>query len=188
MKGLDELRFGPQRTLNLRDGLPASHEAVRRAESWLYEHQVRGTKEVLIVTGRGNQSSDGTAVIRPAIEKLLHSLRRRGIVASHQAHNPGAFAIQLAPVRAQLEAPPRRRERMASPPPRADVSGLSRESSDLLRQLAERSLSALGVTISEAGLGDEMHRCLAVIVRGLPAARTEEHLRDALRRAIAEFD
>src|SRR5262245_46371615 len=121
MSAFDELRFGPQRTLNLREGLPASADAVRRAEAWLYEHQVRGTREVLIVTGRGSQSHDGTAVIRPAVEKLLHSLRRRGVVASHQLHNPGAFAVQLASVRSQIEAPPRRRERSLSRPPRVDV-------------------------------------------------------------------
>lgn len=188
MSVFDELRFGPQKTLNLREGLPASIDAVRRAEAWLYEHQVRGTKEVLIVTGRGNQSFDGAPVIRPAVEKLLFSLRRRGVIASHQAHNPGAFAVQLAPVRSQVEAPQRRRERSASLPPAVEVAGLSGESTDLLRQLAERSLSALGVAIDEAGLRDEMHRYLAVIVRGLPATRTEEQLLAALRTAIAEFD
>jgi len=93
VRAFDELRFGAQRTLNLRDGLPTAQEAVRRADAWLREQQVRGAEEVLIVTGRGTHSIGGVPVVRPAIEKLLFQLRRRGVIASHQEHNPGALAV-----------------------------------------------------------------------------------------------
>jgi len=185
----DELRFGPQRTLNLRDGLPAAAEAVQRAERWLREQQVKGRKEVLIVTGRGSQSVGGIAVIRPAVEKLLFSLRRRGVVATHRDHNPGAFAVELAPIRALAEASPRRRERASASPPQREIAGLTRETTGLLRDLAERSLNALGVTGGEADIADEMQRHLRMIAPGLSSGpRMEHQLRDVLRAAIAEYD
>lgn len=184
----DELRFGPDGTLNLRDGLPAAGDAVARAENWLRERQVRGTKEVLIITGRGSQSPDGVGVIRTAIEKLLFSMRRRGVISGHQEHNPGAFAVQLAPLRALVDAPKRRRERESAWRPPA-LPGLSPESNDLLRALAERSLEALGVRPDDARLTDEMHRHLRAIAPGLPSgADMEERLRATLRTAIEEYD
>ena len=184
----DELRFGPQRTLNLRDGLPPAAEAVRRAERWLREQQIKGRREVLIVTGRGIHSVGGIAVIRPAIEKLLFSLRRRGVVAAHHDHNPGAFAVELAPIRALAEAPARRRERGSTAPTRT-IGGLNRETTGLLRDLAERSLDALGVTGDEARVADEMQRHLRIIAPGLGSgARMEQQLREVLRAAIAEYD
>lgn len=189
MSALDELRFGPQRTLNLRESLPTADEAVRRAESWLREQQVKGTKEVLVITGRGNQSIGGVAVIRGAIEKLLFSLHRRGVVASHADHNPGAFAVELAPLRALAEAPARRRERPQAQPLATDLHGLTRATMALLRDLAERSLDMLGVQGSEAQVVDEMHRHLRKIAPGLSSGpRMEDELRDALRTAIAEYD
>jgi hypothetical protein len=184
----DELRFGPQRTLNLREGLPLASEAVQRADRWLREQQVKGRSEVLIITGRGAQSLGGIAVIRPAIEKLLFSLRRRGVVASHREHNPGAFAVELAPLRALVEAPARRRE--ARPPQNThEISGLSHETTRLLRDLAERSLDALGVVGSETRIADEMHRHLRIIAPALTSgARMEQQLREVLRAAISEYD
>jgi len=185
----DELRFGPQRTLNLRDGLPAAADAVHRAEQWLREQQVKGRTEVLVITGRGSHSVGGIAVIRPAVEKLLFSLRRRGVVATHREHNPGAFAVELAPIRALAEVPARRRERAATSPAQREISGLTRETTRLLRDLAERSLEALGVTGGEADIADEMQRHLKVIAPGLSSGpRMEQQLRDVLRAAIAEYD
>jgi hypothetical protein len=185
----DELRFGEQGILNLREGLPSSAEAVRRAESWLREHQVRGTREVLVITGRGSKSEGGIAVIRTAIEKLLYSLRRRGVVAGHGQHNPGAFAVQLAPIRALADAPPRRRERTRPRQDAPELHGLGRDTQDLLRQLAERSLDALGVDADERRIDDEMHRHLRVIAPGLGGGPAmEEQLRAALRSAIADYD
>lgn len=184
----DELRFGPQRTLNLREGLPPASEAVQRAERWLREQQVKGRREVLIITGRGAQSLAGIAVIRPAVEKLLFSLRRRGVVASHREHNPGAFAVELAPLRALVEAPARRRETRAVRPAQ-EILGLSRETTGLLRDLAERSLDALGVASDETRIADEMQRHLRIIAPSLTSGpRMEQQLREVLRAAIAEYD
>ena len=184
----DELDFGPQRTLNLRDGLPSAADAVRRAESWLREQQVRGLKEVLIITGRGNQSLGGVAVIRPAVEKLLFSLRRRGVVQSHRDQNPGAFVVELASLRALTDAPRRRREEPSRPHER-DIQGLGAESIRLLRDLAERSLDALGVQINDTRVRDEMHRQLSALAPGLSSGpRLERRLQEALRAAIAEYD
>lgn len=183
----DELRFGPQRTLNLREGLPTAANAVRRAEQWLREQQVKGREEVLIITGRGNQSIGGIPIIRPAVEKLLFSLRRRGVVSSHHDHNPGAFVVELAPLRALTEAPARRRERL--PSPAREIQGLTRETTTLLRDLAERSLESLGFIGDEASIADEMQRQLRFIAPGLVSGpRMEQQLRDVLRAAIAEYD
>ena len=72
LKGLrqafDEVRFGAQRTLNLRESLPTAEDAVARAESWLRQRQVDRADEVLIITGRGNQSEGGISVVREALE------------------------------------------------------------------------------------------------------------------------
>jgi hypothetical protein len=185
----DELRFGPQRTLNLREHLPTSIDAVRRAEAWLREQQVRGSKDVLVITGRGNQSIGGIPVIRGAVEKLLFSLHRQGVVTSHHEHNPGAFAVQLAPLRTLFEAPARRREPVRTDLPAAEIHGLTRETTALLRDLAERSLDALGVSASEARVVDEMHRHLRVIVPALGAGPAmEQELQAALRVAMSEYD
>ena len=189
MRAFDELRFGAQRTLNLRDGLPTAQEAVRRADAWLREQQVRGAEEVLIVTGRGTHSIGGVPVVRPAIEKLLFQLRRRGVIASHQEHNPGAFAVQIAPLRALLEAPARKRHVDGPATPRAAFTGLDAATTELLRRVAERSLDELGVAADPDTLRDEMQRYLSTIARGLPAgAQREEQLRRALRAALEEFD
>jgi Smr domain len=188
-RAFDELRFGPQRTLNLRENLPSAADATSRAENWLREQQVRGTKEVLVITGRGNQSIGGVGVIRSAVEKLLFSLRRRGVVASHREHNPGAFLVELAPLRALVEAPARRRERNAARAPRASVEGLSAGSLQLLRDLATRSLDALGVRATEDRLGDEMQRHLRAIAPGLTGGEAmESQLRAALMNALADYD
>lgn len=191
MSALDELRFGSQRTLNLREDLPSAAEAAQRAERWLKEHQVRGSEEVLIITGRGNQSLGGIAVLRPAIEKLLFSLRRRGVVLSHSDHGPGAFTIRLAPMRAVVNAPKRKRETTRSEVAVA-YHGMSAPAADLLRQLAERSLHSLGVAANERAIAEEMHRYLRVIVPALRPTSNDEaadaQLVRALRAALAEFD
>jgi hypothetical protein len=185
----DELRFGPQRTLNLRENLPTSIEAVRRADAWLREQQVRGSEEVLVITGRGSHSIGGVAVIRGAIEKLLLSLHRRGVVASHLEHNPGAFVVQLAPLRTLFDAPARRGQRAGTDVAAIEIHGLTRETTALLHDLAERSLEALGVSADEPGIIDEMHRHLRMMAPALPAGpQMEEHLRAALRAAMTDYD
>lgn len=184
----DELRFGARGILNLREGLPSSAEAVQRADRWLREHQVTGTAEVLIITGRGQHSVAGIPVLRPAIEKLLHSLRRHGVVSAHSAYNPGAFVVELAPLRTLSEAPRRGRDRRTAPPA-AEIHGLSGETTSLLRDLAERSLDALGVTGDDRAIEDEMHRHLRILAPGLPSgAGMETQLRAAIRAMIADYD
>lgn len=186
-RALDELRFGPARTLNLRESLPTAREAVHRCENWLREQQIKGTAEVLIVTGRGSHSVGGVPVVKQAIDKLLFSLRRQGVVRGHVEHNPGAFAVTLAPLRALSEAAARRREPRRAPPAFA-FEGLSADSISLLRDLAERSLDSLGVDPDDDRLRDEMHRHLRLLAPGLGGGTLESDLRVVLRRAIAEYD
>lgn len=188
MNAFDELRFGAGRILNLREGLPTAAVAVERAERWLREQQLHGAGEVLVITGRGLHSPGGIGVIRAEVGKLLFSLRRRGVVASHEEYNPGAFVVRLAPIRSLAEAMPRRRE-----PPRAreaaSLHGLSDETLSLLRQLAEVALHELGVTPDEATIDDEMHRQLRAFTPALGGdTDVDVALQAAVRAAIAEFD
>lgn len=186
-RGLDELRFGAERTLNLRETLPTAREAVERCETWLREQQIRGAREVLIITGRGSHSVGGIAVIKQSVEKLLFSLRRRGVVGAHAEHNPGAFAVTLAPLRALSEAAARRKDPRRS---FADFAfeGLSANSVALLRDLAERSLESLGVDATEARVRDEMHRHLRLLAPGLTGREIDSDLQAIIRRAIADYD
>src|ERR1043165_570350 len=122
-EALDEARFGKSRTLNLRESLPTAAEAVARAEAWLRQQQVQhsGTDalaEVLVITGRGNNSEGGVSVVRSAIEGLIHRLKQRGVVERHEEHTPGSFVITLAPVK-ELWTAPEPRAKVAEPPPPA---------------------------------------------------------------------
>jgi hypothetical protein len=189
-QALDEARFGPDRTLNLRASLPTVADAKARTEAWLRERQVQGAGDVLIITGRGNQSPDGVSVVREAVAKLLGSLRRRGVVAAVQDHTAGSFVVTLAPMRALWEAPRRRREPTGAPladPP--ELHALSRETRALLRALASKSLDALGVRDAERFLESEMMKQFAALTRGLPDGPLREtRLLDAIRRAITEYE
>lgn len=188
LKALDELRFGPSRTLNLRESLPSAREAARRTENFLREHQIKGSGEVLIITGRGSQSPDGIAVLRPEIEKLLFALKRRGVVDSHAEHNPGAFAVRLAPVRSLADAIPRKRDGHPRPAAIPAIAGLSEESNELLRTLAERSLDELGVRHDPRRVEDEMHRHLQALAPSLPGGEAmEPSLQQALRAALDDY-
>ena len=97
---LDELRFGRNGTLNLRTSLPTAAEAIKRTESWLRMKQAEGAREVLIVTGRGNQSYARVPVVREAVQRLLAYLSTRGVVEQHSEHSPGSFAVRLLPLSA----------------------------------------------------------------------------------------
>src|SRR5215468_8321661 len=92
LKGLrqafDEARFGTQKTLNLRESLPTAAAATSRTEAWLRQQQVERADEVLIVTGRGNRSYAGVSVVREAVLRLLHALKRRGVIRGHVEHSP----------------------------------------------------------------------------------------------------
>ena len=77
-QAFDDARFGPARTLNLRNSLPTVREAVTRTESWLRERQASRAGELLVITGRGNQSEEGTSPVRAGVVRLFATLRRKG--------------------------------------------------------------------------------------------------------------
>lgn len=191
-KAFDEAEFGPGKTLNLRESLPSVADARHRTEAWLRERQVSRASEVLVITGRGNQSPNGVSPVREAILALLPLLRRRGVVASWKEHSPGSFVVTLAPIAALLEAPRRRRDRSSSPPPSptpVSLSALEPETLKLLRTLALRSLESLGVREPEKFLEGEMlskFDSLASAVR--PGADSEARLREAIRAALDQLD
>lgn len=187
----DELRFGPQRTLDLRSSLPTAADAVARAESWLRERQVARAPEVLVITGRGKGSIDGIPVVREAVSRLFASLRRRGVIRAVHEHTEGSFVVELAPMSDLFDAPRRRREHTprAVPDP-AGLRGLAPSTRDLLGELARRALESLGARDpSPAVLADEMmHQFTLLSAAAPPSADREPQLRDAVTRAIAEYD
>ena len=190
---LDEARFGAQRTLNLRSTLPTVADAVARTEAWLREQQVSAAGDVLVITGRGRGSPDGVSPVREAVRKLLGSLRRRGVVSQFSDHTAGSFVVTLAPVGDLLSAPRRSRGRergavVAAIDPAA-LASLDASTRALLRELASRSLSALGTNLSGRFVDDEMFRQFGVLAAGIPSGRgSEERLRRAISRALEELD
>ena len=197
-EAFDEARFGKSRTLNLRESLPTAAEAVARAEAWLRQQQVQFARadtsaEVLVITGRGNNSENGVSVVRSAIEGLIHRLKQRGVVQRHEEHTPGSFVIILAPVKELFAVrTPKRKvaEPPASDPPSLDA--LDRETRLLLRQLAERSLEQLGVRGDrDRFIEGEMVRQFTALSATLAATGSKEReqfLRAAIRRALEEYD
>ena len=198
LKGLwqafDETAFGQDRTLNLRESLPSAVEARARAESWLRMRQVMKTGDVLVITGRGNQSVNGIAVVREAILALLPSLHRRGVVTRWREHTPGSIVVTLAPVTTLLGAPKRNREREragsqqgAAVP--ASLAALEPETLSLLRRLAIRTIESLGVADPKLFVEDEMQRVFATLSKTLPVSTDREGtLRRAMRSAIDELE
>jgi hypothetical protein len=191
-QAFDELRFGSGRTLNLRDSLPSGAEAVRRADSWLREKQVEGAGEVLVITGRGNQSLGQIPIVREEVRKLLGRLRRRGVVESVAEHTPGSFAVRLASVAALFDAPRRAGDKTAdpTPAPAAALAGLEGETRRQLRELAVTALESLGARVASDGLiEEEMLRQFAALSRPLPATPNRDRLlRDAIMRAREHYD
>ena len=195
-QALDEARFGHARTLNLRETRPTAAEAVARAEAWLRQHQMQARHEdsadVLVITGRGNNSPGGVSVVRDSVLGLLHRLKRVGVVATHAEHTPGSFVVTLAPVRALWDAPKRKRRDDVPPPPPEPPSldALDQETRTLLRNLAERSLEMLGLRAGrDAFIEGEMLRQFGAIAASLPQGpRREERLRAAIRVALEQYD
>jgi hypothetical protein len=191
---LDELRFGKTGTLNLRASLPTAAEAVKRAESWLRMKQAEGAREVLIVTGRGNQSFAQVPVVREAVRRLLSYLSTRGVVADHSEHSQGSFAVRLLPLSAAVARPSTDREAQAEPKVDAPtLDGLTVETREQLRVLASGTLQSLGVRDPTLEfLRDEMVRQCAQLAALLPPAATAEArealLRTAIARAIERLD
>ncbi|HJR63037.1 MAG TPA: Smr/MutS family protein [Gemmatimonadaceae bacterium] len=185
----DELRFPRDRILNLRIRLPTAAEAVARTEAWLRERQVEHAGEVLIITGRGNQSVGGVPVVREAVRKLLSSLRRRGVVAAARDHTPGSFIVELAPVAALRSAPRRKREPASVLADPKALAMLHADTRALLRRLAALSLAELGVRDPERFMEREMLEQFSLFAMALPNGTDREaRLRDALQAAIDEYD
>ena len=192
-KAFDDVRFGPTRILNLRDGLPSGAVAVQRAEGWLRAKQIELAGEVLIVTGRGNGSLGGIAVIRTEVQKLLNRLQRIGVVQSVNEHTAGSVAVTLAPLRALFEVATRKKdvEKAARPVRTAPAfNAMEPATLDALHRLAERSIEALGVRApSEAMVAEEMERQFSVLTRAIPRAEfSEPAFAAALARAADEYD
>jgi hypothetical protein len=186
---LDEARFGSERTLNLRSSLPTAQDAVRRAEAWLRERQVAGTKEVLVITGRGNSSDDGHSVVRESIAKLLRTLRRQGVVDDSAQHTPGSFVVTLAPTHRLWESPRRNKDATRAEPDTGFLPGLDPATAVLLRELASRSLGALGVRDPTTFLEKEMATQFAALLRGLPDGPDREaRMREAIQRVLSDDD
>jgi hypothetical protein len=195
LKGLrqafDEVRFGSQRTLNLRESLPTPEDAATRAEAWLRQQQVDRAEEVLIITGRGNHSEGGVSVVREAVIRLLHVLKRRGVVTGHEEHTPGSLVVTLAPLSALWESPRRNRGRGIAPPPKTPPSleDLDDETRVMLRNLAERALEGLGLKDTAAFLQGEMLRQFGAIAATVGDAPGREiRLRAAIRAALDQHE
>ncbi len=183
----DAVAFGPAKTLDLH-GFREVDDALRHAEQWLRERQVAKAGTVLVITGRGARSADGVAVLRPAVERLLGRLRRKGVVAQAHAHGDGAFTVALAPVTSLFEVPRRSRSRspvgggsrqMAGPA----LAGLSDGTRAALRLLAERTLESLGAPVTADLVEDEMQRQFSLLAPSLPP---EEDPDRALRRVARD--
>jgi len=186
---LDEATFGSERTLNLRETLPAAAEARARADAWLRSRQVIKAEEVLIITGRGNQSVGGVGVIRKEILAMMPGLRRRGVVESWREHSPGSIVVKLAATTALFTVPKRRRGNDEETAPRKSTSltGLNRDTMLLLRQLALINLDTLGVDPDEEFVRSEMERSYSILVKAIPEVdRTETTLMQAVKNAIED--
>jgi len=190
-QAFDEIEFGPSHTLNLREGLPTAAQAVTRCEAWLRERQMARAGEVLVITGAGRGSVDGVPVIREAVRKLLTALSRRGVVRAVREHSPGSYAVRLAPITALFDGGRRKRDPQRAPaadPPALEA--LERETLQLLRHLAARSLERLGATgLAEAYVADEMTRQFAALGASVPEGpERERRLREAIRHAVTALD
>lgn len=190
-QAFDQVRFGPERMLNLRESLPTAATAVARTEAWLRQHQIDRSDEVLIITGRGNQSAGGVSPVREAVIRLLHVLKRRGVVTGHQEHTPGSFVVMLAPVSSLWESPKRNGGRGVAPAPRTPPSldELDEESRKLLRDLAERALEGLGVKDTSAFLQGEMLKQFGAIAGSVgDQPGREARLKAAIRSALDQHE
>lgn len=191
LRALDEARFGHANTLNLRALLPSVEQAVVRAEAWLRERQVARAGDVLVITGRGNNSANGVSPVRQAVAKHLGVLKRRGVVASFGEHSPGSFLVTLAPISALFEAPKRGRHPVRPPPsdPIA-LEGLSRETLDELRRLATQVLDRLGAgAVADRYVTDEMARLFSRLSASVSVGvNREQALRAAVAAALDDLD
>ena len=187
---LDEAAFGAERTLNLRESLPSAADARARTEVWLKARQVTKPEEVLIITGRGNQSLGGIGVIRREILAMMPSLRRRGIVESWREHSPGSLVVKLAPLSVLLSVGKRRRDNNLTDDKSSHdevLSGLAPETMRLLRALSMQNLELLGIEDTEDFIKRERTRTFSAFAAALPQGeKREEMLQSSIRHAIEE--
>jgi hypothetical protein len=185
------VRFAPDCILNLRASFPTGADAAYRADSWLRERQASGAREVLIITGRGQGSPDGIAVVREAVGRCFPGLRRTGVISAWREHDPGSFVVELATLQALVGAPRRRHHPRPEPSRDAGVlNGLEPELLELLRRLAIAALDAHGVHgPSESFVTDEMARHFSRLVQGVPAGKDPgPALRPLLQHLLDEYD
>ena len=190
-KAFDEAEFGTKNILNLRESLPTAADARHRAEAWLRERQVSGTSEVLLITGRGNQSPGGVSAVRGAIVALLPALRRRGVVTEWREHTLGSFVVKLGSISSLLDAPRRKRDRalVAAPSDPRSLAELDSSTLSLLRRLAIRSLESLGVQHPAKFVEAEMLSKFNSLAAGVaPGVEGEGRLRDAITTALEQLD
>ena len=190
-KAFDEAAFGLKNTLNLRESLPTAADAKYRTEAWLRERQVSRASEVLVITGRGNNSPGGVSAVREGVLSLLPSLRRRGVISEWREHSPGSFVVKLASISALLEAPRRRRDRVKTnePPTPKSLADLEAPTLELLRRLAIRSLETLGVREPDKFVEAEMVSKFNSLAAGVtPGPEGEARLRSALVVALEQLD
>jgi hypothetical protein len=190
-KAFDEAEFGPKNILNLRESLPTAADARFRAEAWLRERQVSRANEVLLITGRGNQSPGGVSAVRAAIVALLPALRRRGVVIEWREHTPGSFVVKLGSISSLLDAPRRKRDRalVAKPADPRALAELESSTLSLLRRLAVRSLESLGVRNPEKFVDAEMLSKFNSLAGGVaPGVEGEARLRAAISTALDQLD
>ena len=190
-KAFDEAAFGPKNTLNLRESLPTAADARHRAEAWLRERQISRASEVLLITGRGNQSPGGVSAVRAAIVALLPGLRRRGVVSEWREHSAGSFVVKLGSISSLLDAPRRKRDRatvatLADP---ESLAQLDAKTLSLLRRLAVRSLESLGVRDIDKFVDSEMLSKFNSLAGGIvPGVEGEVRLREAISAALEQLD
>lgn len=191
-RAFDEAEFGTKNSLNLRDSLPSAADACFRTESWLRERQVSGATEVLIITGRGNQTPGGASIVRQAILDMLPALHRRGIVDAWREHSPGSVVVKLEPISALLNAPRRKRDRESGSHKTMDpqaLEALDKSTLQMLRTLAIRSLESLGVHDSSRFVETEMLAKFDSLAGSIPAGEgSEERLRKAIAAALEQLD
>jgi hypothetical protein len=189
-QAFDEVRFGASRTLNLRLSLPTASEAAHRVENWLRQHQALKSGEVLVITGRGNNSEGGVSVVREAAIREFHEMHRKGVIKEYAEHTAGSFVVSLAPMSATIPAD-KARERAPLPPPASppSLASLSTETRHQLRVLAERSLDTLGVRERGPFLEDEMLRLFGSLAKTIkPGEDREPALRRAIATAMSDYD
>jgi hypothetical protein len=152
---------------------------------------VQQSGELLVITGRGNNSESGIAVVREATLRVLHQLRRKGMVADFAEHTPGSFVVTLAPVSATAGTTGRQGGRHVPPPPPEPptLAALDESTRQQLRILAERSLDALGVRERDAFVENEMLRLFGELASTVGQGPDREvRLREAIERAMSEVD